>query len=252
MTALAVVCREDAIVMASDGALVDESGIVVGRRSKVTLFPSASTIIGFRGHCELADVFLPTLHSCVNFDGILFVAGELLKITIATFNARKADRGDEPVYGSFLIGGYSVQRDGFEIYRLGSREHATVGQPTIPPFTLAPLSGVYAAPAPSPEACSRFGVTWNGSTLEDDSHLVLRLISAARSEQHEPFGGGKLVRDVGAFLQLTVLKQGMVDSRIVHAWPEAPGEKIDPTRGDALPAFLDPGKIARNESRYAS
>jgi len=240
MTAIAIYRSQDSIVFASDGASYDPSnGAFTGCTSKVALMPEWSCVIAQRG----AGGFLALLRArlgpeVVDFDDLL----DRLPTHTRGLHADFVARGYPYPNVSLFIGGWSEARERFETYTLRSRDislpNAEGGEPfSIEAFKLAPLPEFHAAPYPTEELFERFGAGTNALPMTA-ADLTLRTVCAARALRCAPSEEDKCEYVVGGFLQLTILKRNEIASEIVHRWPDPVGEKIDPTRGEPLPAFL--------------
>lgn len=143
---------------------------------------------------------------------------------------------------SLMIGGYSEERGRFETYSLRDRDfdRGYEGAPEIQPaFTLAPLPAIHFAPMPSEGAQRAADMDDFTTGAHDGPSLAVRAICAARLDRN---GSVECPADedhsVGAFVQLTILSKGRIDSNIVHRWPDPVGEPINPSRGELLPVWL--------------
>lgn len=259
MTALAVACLPDhGVIIVSDGAGYDDRGVVRSLKSKIEIYPEKLCVIGCRG-LWMANVYLklfltprnvPTFQELI--DQLPDVARELHQHTVESFPKN-------PDF-SFVVAGWSPERERFEAYSIASIDDTVDvfdGQgnkeETVAAFDLQPLSWLHMAPMPTGEAAARFGFVFPdqlrppaaGETFDLAEYLI-RCVCACRAEPQAATADGGKFCAVGGFLQVTILKRDSIETRIVHRWPDRVGELMDPTSGDALPAFL-----TRNGEKYA-
>lgn len=231
MTAVAILRTADGIVVASDGIAYEaETGNVAGFTSKVILAPEWSAVIAYRGAGGFGQMLRSRLGvEVMNFDTML---AQLPSVALPLWLEYRFSY-QEDCHFSLLIGGWSDARQRYETYVLRS-ERVTFDDGVQEPFTLTPLPSAYLAPTPTTALMRDFGVL--EAVARDPIAGAVRAVCAARRLENAPGEAARFA--VGGFVQLTVLTRDAVESRVVHRWPDPIGEPIDPTRGDALPAWV--------------
>lgn len=242
MTALAIcVDPKNGIVFASDGVCYEDDGTLIGLGSKIVLMPESNCAMMCRG----AGAFGPALRNHIGLG--IYSLDDLMEYIVETSKAvldaylKHYCISEAPV--SVIVGGWSEENSRFEAFRFGSHErrwknHESGEWKKLDPWTVEPIDGLWAAPWPPTELYEQFSIDPNAIT--DAYDFTARLVCASRQRKAKlsdrpdaPEGYG-----VGGFLQMTVLEKDNMRSSIVHRWPDVIGEKIDPTRGEPMPAFL--------------
>lgn len=246
MSALCMIRCDDGIVLASDGAACDDQGRLSAEVSKVALLPEYDCILASRG----AGNITATLHSRIQilagvgfgisgFDDVLAALPDLAR----HLHGQLLTETGAQQHWTTLVGGFSVARDAFEIYRISTRSHPAPLDPEreYEPFAAEPVHGINFCPTPSEAGGIAAGLPADIAAWADlpSDALAVRAICGCRTDKHAGEAGGAPSHSVGTFVQLTVLRRGEVSSRIVHRWPDPLGEPIDPKRGDLLPAWLE-------------
>lgn len=242
MTALAIGIAKNAIVLASDGAVTDGDGTLVGFESKVVLLPEHNALIACRG----VGGFGTALHQRIgvdvtDFDSLLdYIPSKSAAVLEAYIQHYGLD--DAPI--SIIVAGWSESRQQYEGYRLGKQEWQpkSVGGgewEEMLPWTLLPIDGcLWARPWPSAELYGRFGIDPKPQGSIDIFKYTATLVCAARFRPESTGPNTPEHYGVGGFLQMTMLERDYISTSIVHRWPDVIGERIDPTHGEALPTFL--------------
>lgn len=248
MSANVIVRQDDGIVIATDGIAYDGQGIVVAHVSKVALMPEWSCAFAVRGAGVVPTMMLFGLSKLATLGFNIAGFDDFLSfLPAAAEEVHKALLSDPtqsyPQF-SMMIGGYSEAHGRFESYSLRSRDFEyPIGDEIHqqPAYTLAPLPSTHFAPTPSPEACAAVGLYQRGPDDPPEAPQVtaIRGVCAARLDKGS-LPGDEVNEDysIGGFVQLTTILRDSVTSEIVHRWPDVIGEKLDPTRGEKLPAFL--------------
>lgn len=247
MSAISIVRSETGIAIATDGIGYDSRGVVQGHVSKVAIMPEWSCAFANRGAGGACSAMHHALVQLANrgvtitgFDEVLALMPPL---SVELHAALQAEGRPYPHF-SFMLGGFSTERDRFETHSLRSRDFTfAIGEETIvqAAYTLAPLPESHFAPTPSEDACKAAGLVLGGSEgpPEDGRHIAIRGVCAARLDKGAtPDEPADEDYSVGGFVQLTTIFRDCITSEIVHRWPDPFGEKVDPTRGDLLPGFL--------------
>jgi hypothetical protein len=242
VTALAFITAPNYLIVASDGALSDPTGKVVAIGSKSDIIERWSAVLAFRGHQIVQDDLLREARALASFDDFVERVPGILRAAID-----RAEHGiGESASGTLFFGGWSESRKAFESYRVGStarqvRDGET--EFTTEPFAATRLPDAFAAPGPSPELYARFGLDLPCNTIEDEKNYAARLICAARAA---PPSEGEICFAIGGFLKVTHATRSGVAEETVHHWPDPIGEHVDPSRGEAMPAFLEPRAAVAN------
>ena len=236
MTAHAFLTAKRHLIVASDGAICNLSGEILAIRSKVALVPEWSAVIAFRGYEVIAESLLYVTRHVGTFDEFVDEVGPALRTVIDHAQDSSDDMSD--AHGSVLFGGWSESRQIFESYRVGSREREVLdgdASSFTEPFTVSSLREAYAAPGPRQDLYAQFGIGAPCDTVEEEKKYAARIICAARAGQSpdDPYA-------IGGFVQVTFATRDAIETRIVHRWPDLIGERVDPSRGEAMPKSLAP------------
>lgn len=239
MTAFAVMPSVDRIVIASDGAVCSPNDFsLLGFASKVVLIPEWSCVFAVRGTAGFAQSLYMNLGWRRDFDDMLTVICDASQ----SLHAQYVDHYKVGSHWSMMIAGWSTARAQAEMYLLRSREYKMINMQTgeldvIAPYKLYGTWSLLAAPMPDSELRQKFGIDLTKAAEADPVGLTCRLVAAARWQADNEFSDGDVCM-IGGFIQSTVLMRDRITTEIVHHWPDPIGEKIDPTRGEPLPAFL--------------
>lgn len=233
MTAVVFIRRADAIVAASDGSVCDPDGRVVGFRSKLQAVPEWSMIMSARGHDAMLDSIRGQTRDAETFDRFIEIIPTALRKIVDHYREIVPN-----FHGTLVFAGLSESKGEFEGYRCSSSPLEYVDGETPEPYTMSPLPICYLAPVISDKLLGPFGLL----AADNEEELAMRMICAARADQHKYSNGTGY--GVGGFVQLMVATREKIETRIVHRWPDLIGEKIDPSRGEAMPAFLVPKAAA--------
>jgi hypothetical protein len=237
MTAIALITSDDGIVVASDGAIVGPNDILIAHGSKVVLAPEWSCVLANRGVVGFASALKSHIGAAPDFDAVLECTRDEVRLVYEEFKNISPENHHATVY----LAGWSERRKAYETYRVSTREHRVVDRAAgedriLPAFTLDPLPTAFAAPGPSDDHVKQFSIPCESKSLEEDAIWAMKIICAARQSGSDD--SGPRVWHIGSFLQLTVIKRLSIVSNVVHCWPDPMGEKIDPRRGELMPAFL--------------
>lgn len=248
MTAIAIARGTDGVVVASDGAAyLPDNGVLVSHDTKVVLAPEWSCVFAQRGAGGIARAVRANLaaYPIRDLDGVL---AALPAAAVAAYTNYVSQGYPWEPHFSLYATGWSESRQAFEIHviRSRSREVTALGGGIIrnEPFVTSKIDGMVLAPSPQDAAARRcgldMGAVWAGTVGMPPHEVAIRAVCAARYSPNEPEDAGQdhAEHGVGAFVQLTFLTQWSVQSSIVHRWADPIGEKIDPSRGDAVPSFL--------------
>lgn len=245
MSAVALAIGDDAIVVAADGVSYDlDDGQILGFASKVIPMPERNAVIAWTGMGMIGQALVWEFGQDVtDFDSLVENLPEAakaahMKLCIG-MGRRNFDADENKI--SILLAGYSVSRGKFEGYRLVNyskvtRDHEGNETGKLVPWTMNPISYVWASHSPPAEVAKRFGLIDAGDLTE----LCARYVCANRA-----LSGPVLDEDgdidcyygVGGFLQMVVLKRDHVQSWIAHRWPDEIGERVNPDAGEPMPVF---------------
>lgn len=245
MTAIAIVRGAEGLAFATDGLAIDVTGRAAAVVSKAALFPEWSCVFANRGSA-MATARMQNALQRLAYSGACRIGGfddvlALLPELSGALHAEILREGAVYPNFSFMIGGYSAERDRCESYSLRSQEfayHDGVQDLVQAPYTLAELPAMHFAPTPTRESAIAAGMRPPDQPLEDGVHMAVRAICAARLDQGATTDDPAEMHHVGGFVQLTTLFRDRLTSEIVHRWPDPLGEMVDPRRGDLLPGWL--------------
>ncbi|KQP19258.1 hypothetical protein [Methylobacterium sp. Leaf100] len=263
MSALAIVRGDDSVTIASDGAGYEAgTGILMTHVSKVEMMPECSCIFASRGMGGASAAMHNAFRQLsargaqiVTFDDVLDLFPELASELFREASATKAEGADEPHF-SFMIGGFSEDRERYESYTLRTRPFSALDATgkfiDWPPYSLIPLPDIHLAPSPTLESAAKVGITrpqelQSGYEIHPQ-HYALKAVAACRLDrEQDEVEGTAGIHFVGGMLQMTTVQREAVFSQVVHRLPDPIGEPIDPSRGQLLPQFLQPQKSPDTE-----
>lgn len=247
MTIIAMQLLENGALMGCDGVSTDpRTGAVHGYLSKIDLLPEHEAMIGISG-CggfnHLMRWFLPG--HVEDFDDLI----EVLPALVEHVHFHILEHGlsvTDDTRTSVMIVGWSRSDKQCKAYRVVTYAKESVNADTrettvLEPFELYPVrvSGMWSSTSPDREIMERFGVF--AGIEEDEGAAMTRLICAGRAASGSASAENEQgVRfNAGGFVQLALLRPGLVQSWIAHRWPEdVLGEPIDPSRGVPMPDYL--------------
>lgn len=239
MSQLVVVVNPDeAVAMICDGVSYQyDTGIVGGYASKIIAMPERNMMIGCTGLGGFGASLFKTLDQVyATFDDVVDNFAPLVRVLHRGLCMTEyAEMPPEERDLSVAVAGFSEKRQAYEAYRVVSYEKAS-NNGNAEPWEPLKLSGAWASAMPPKDLLDRFGVT---SPPEGESmvNIGIRLVCAARANSGP--GDGTRFYNAGGFVQVATLQKDQVFSYIAHRWPEdVPGRPIDPTKGEAMPAWL--------------
>ncbi|WP_112311837.1 hypothetical protein [Pseudogemmobacter bohemicus] len=242
MSIVAIYVEDEAVVMACDGVATDpRTGRVSAFVSKLHLLPEISTMIGVTGAGGFGQMLLLRKAPWVNsFDDFVDdlpelaqgVHDEMLEVGMAI--------GGETL-SSIVVAGWSESNKCHQAFRLVTYEKGSVDQDTGENKTLKPwvnhqITNLWASTAPSSFALERVGL--QDEKPQSAVDYLTRMVCAGRltGDQSDP-----RVKDVniGGYVQLAMLQEGVMRSWVAHRWPEdVLGMPVDASRGAILPPYL--------------
>ena len=247
MTAIAIVRTEGGIAFATDGIAYDQRGHTAAIVCKTALFPEWSCVIANRGSAlatarmqfGLQRLAYSGVRHLTGFDDVLAVLPDASRVLHEEI---LREQNSYPNF-SFMIAGYSAQRDRFESYSLRSRDFSyEIGGKNMlqPAYTLGELPAMHFAPTPSKESAARVGMPAPGEPILSAESLAIQAICAARLDRGAtPDAPMDEDYSIGGFVHLTTLHRTGIASEIVHRWPDVIGQPINPHREELLiPAYL--------------
>lgn len=238
MTAIAV-CFDPlaGIVFGSDGSSQDTEGRYMGPVGKTILMPEFGAMLMWRGMGLFGHMLRLKMAiepgQVASFDDL---RRELPALSRQMFD-EAAPAVAEPQSVAVVLGGWSAERQRFEVVRFGSHERQIGGEGalTVKPWEVIDLPRGWVAPGPTSEGRARIGVDLDAAL--PGAAWCAAAICAAR-QSIDPNGPPEDECVVGAYIQITTLTPGRVASEIVHTWPDVVGERIDRDRGEMAPSFL--------------
>ena len=251
MSAVAVAVWDEGVIVAGDGVCSDpDTGEVGGLFSKVITLPERNAIVAWCGIGTFGHrLNLAIAQQYPTFDELLDAFPEICEGVHTDFVDEFGLYWAPTVQleCSVVLAGYSTSRRRHEAYRLVSyvkeSTNGVTGEKSfLEPWKLIPISYLYCSHAPRPELLKEFGLeTVDGPV--DLAGLCIRFICANRAEsgqtnKDDPLNAGRFY-SVGGFVQMAYMQGDTIQSWIAHRWPEdVPGQRIDPSKGERLPAYL--------------
>lgn len=231
----AYVDEQGGICLAGDGAACGEDGRLIGQVNKLFSLPHLNAVyahvgLGAVGHLLLYEIGMRFTTFDELRDDFIFVLKEVRG------RMRLSQMWSDKIRSTVLLGGWSDANQRFEMYKVHTlpkpvyEADGVLGEHEA--WKLHPLDrGVWVSTLPGQEEQEACGLPdFSGPALD----YVARWVSACRLEC-----GREDATDysVGCFMQMMVLNRTGVQSWIAHRWPDPMGERIDPARGDLLPAL---------------
>ena len=220
MTAFVVAPYVDRVEILSDGAIYSPGGILVGTANKVItsgVVPMA--IIGSGATAEIAALS----------EAILSAAAKTRSVdaTLKILAGALSEIGKAPNFDTGLriaIAGIS-ESEGPVAYVLSTFEDASS---SLAALELVRMRRVFAqGAAPTGEDLVAYGPVSIIDGLERDAVFFLESMRKQKmtnpaDPDREPF------YSVGSHIDLTIIRADGYEQRMLHAWPDQVGEKIDP------------------------
>jgi len=241
MSAIAVICRDDGIVIANDTIAYDDAGIVRSvSAGKVQPILELNCVIGNVGAGNLTAMLRAQMaQKYRDFDEVL--EGIVDDFRFAYFYMVANGTCDIGQAATVVLCGWSAQRGRPEAYRVSVRDKEMHGPPDIgiikvPAFTLASVGGDWCSS--SYEKADRFALGVNEET--DSIKLAARYICAARARSNIKGSGDfdGIPYYVGGEIHVTVLRDRDIRTFVAHHWPDEIGKPLDKDAGDPMPAHL--------------
>jgi hypothetical protein len=219
MTAINVIRQSGAVHVLTDGAGIDANGAVVLRTQKVFPLAHLNAVIACRGWPLFAACFAAQASiEASSFDQLKTIAVRLARSVIAD-----AQHLMEASYAGaefdLVIAGWS-EGTGPNSYFLCSYEGVGVA-----PWAVAELGEISLLPTNEAVNADLEAAFPNGVRPDDvdPAAVGLRILEIQRKH---PTGRG-LLRNVGAFAQLTTVTPDLITTRIIHRWPDELGRPLD-------------------------
>lgn len=227
MTALMVAVLDNAVVVYSDGAIHNRSGIVVGFRQKADIELHLPAIIASRG----SGIAGLSLRSLMVAFGTFDQAVESLAQVMPIAAADGVHHGDD-VNLSAMLAGWSEARQRWEAWNCWLRgndlDHLVDGS-----LQLEQVPRFLADPFPDEERLNASGMLTDGRLqfdLTNDGDFIT-FMEAIRKTPF-PVGPGPdapVGCIVGGFIQKTTLTRDRAETVIIHRWDDEEGRPMSPS-----------------------
>lgn len=242
MSAIAVIRRENGIVIACDSISHDANGVIQSvTANKLVIIPEWDCAIGNVGVGNFSTMIRANMGQKYDgFDSMLLgIVGDFRSTLQAMIVLGLVPAAD--VRCTLFVAGWSIERKRFESYRLSARNKEVVitgqGTQVIPAFSLMPLTGDWCSSKYSAEDAARFGINRQES---DTYQIAAGYVCAARASSSRSGSGDfeGIAYAVGGHLQMTLLERNKVTTWVAHRWPDVVGNYLDPTAGKPAPDWL--------------
>jgi hypothetical protein len=218
MTAINIIRQSRAVHVLTDGAAYKADGTLHVRVQKAFPFLHLNAAMAWRGSPLLAPIF--AVHASVkatSFDHLRSIARNTAITALSeTQDAIKALGGD--VEFDMAIAGWS-ETSGPSSYFLCNHGRHGGGVSAWEVIDLGPVS---LAPTSDAINAELAGAYPNGANPDQLDPVIdgLRILEIQRKHPVDHAGDFGTVRAVGGFAQLTTIKLGAIDMRIIRRWPE--------------------------------
>jgi hypothetical protein len=236
MTAINVITQRDRMIIMTDGAWYDASGVVTSISPKVHLLAHIGAVVAVRGGgSQLASNVIEFVTkgraAASNFDELVVLGTVSIKHIHEMMMAQGLFFDDSPDM-DFVLCGWSPSKSAFEAYVIPTAHRAEFDAAGVKSFTPNRVPDIGFVPVPSPAEFAAVGWTDPESVNAFDpfTHGV-RLMEAQRLVVGAMDNGagknGVTGHGVGGFVQLTTITREAIETRIIHRWPDKIGERID-------------------------
>lgn len=217
----------DRVELATDGAIYDQTGVLVRTGQKVWASAFVPLAVTGRGNFEvvadIASAIVIAADSLQSFDQTI----TWLIDRLSTF----ADRSGSDDGNQFLIGGIS-ERDGPVILLFSTKGGDILpGGCEVRPFVLFDVGdNIFAGPVPDVDEALLSGLAFPvGAALALDSMRKQKGGNPHRTDIQDHYG-------IGGHIDYTVITVAGVEVQRIHEWPDVIGQPIDPFRATAAAA----------------
>lgn len=246
MSAFISLVRTDCIEIASDGALYDGAGRLMGVKKKAIAIPEVPMAVFGRG----SDAIVGTLSHLLNITmPILNLLGqasfdEVMKHTEQEVAPKLRDRTNEAggipdeAQSEIIIAGFSeelgpcatVMRTFGITYDYGER-----GAERMAPWRFYQLPAYYAAGPDISQDIEAMGLKYGALCRDGLAPYAVDLLTAMRKRKdvNPLVEGDEPMHGVGGHVQLVTVTRDDARSEILHTWDDPIGELIDPFRSAA-------------------
>lgn len=233
--------------LAGDGVATDPwTGKVCAFVSKIHLAPEYDAMFGVTGSMGFGQVMmLNKSHKVLTFDDFVDdLPRQVLAAHEGMLNMGLAGGGE--TLSNVMVCGWSEKSQeyvGLRIttYDKESTQSASGEKKILKAFEphFVPSGGMIASTGIDQDVIENFKI-FDEKQQEFDGPLnhMVRMVAGARASEtlltDEGYPG-----NIGGYVQLALFQRPQMSSSIVHRWPEdVVGKAIDPSQGEALPAFL--------------